>query len=61
MEDYLNDARHWRDRAEETRAKADWFWKDSEKQRMMRIAAEYDRLADMAAERQRSVELSDKK
>jgi hypothetical protein len=28
---------------------------------MMRIATEYDRLADMAAERQRSAELLDKK
>jgi hypothetical protein len=58
MKTYLNDSAHWRERAERTRAKAAWFWKDSEKQRMMRIADEYDRLADRA---QRSVELPDKK
>jgi hypothetical protein len=58
MKSYLNNPAHWRERAERTRAKAAWFWKDSEKQRMMRIADEYDRLADRA---QRSVELLDKK
>jgi hypothetical protein len=55
---YLNNTAHWRERAEKTRAKAVRFWKDSEKQRMMRIADEYDRLADRA---ERSVELPDKK
>jgi hypothetical protein len=54
MKSFLNDPKHWRDRAEQTRTKAAWFWKDSEKQRMMRIAEEYDRLADRA-------ELLDKK
>ena len=44
MKSYLNDPAHWRERAEKTRAKAAWFWKDSEKPRMMRIADEYDRL-----------------
>jgi hypothetical protein len=58
MKSYLNDPWHWRERAEKTCAKAAWFWKDSEKQRMMRIADEYDRLADRA---ERSVELLDKK
>jgi hypothetical protein len=52
MKSYLNNPAHWRERAEKTRAKAAWFWKDSDKQRMMRIADEYDRLADRA---QRSV------
>jgi hypothetical protein len=58
MKSYLSNPAHWRERAEKTRGKAAWFWKDSEKQRMMRIADEYDRLADRA---QRSVELLDKK
>jgi hypothetical protein len=58
MKSYLDNPAYWRERAEKTRAKAAGFWKDSEKQRMMRIADEYDRLADRA---QRSVELLDKK
>jgi hypothetical protein len=58
MKSYLNNPAHWRERADKTRAKAARFWKDSEKQRMMRIADEYERLADRA---QRSIELLDKK
>jgi hypothetical protein len=58
MKSFLNDPKHWRDRAEQTRTKADRFWQASEKLRMMRIADEYDRLADRA---QRSVELLAKK
>jgi len=54
---YLNNAKHWRDRAEETRAKADLCWQEEAKQRMLRIAFEYDRLADHAAERSRSDQL----
>jgi hypothetical protein len=54
---YLNNAKHWRDRAEETRAKADQCWRDESKQRMLRIAFEYDRLADYAAERLRADQL----
>lgn len=50
----LNNPKHWRDRAEQTRAKAEQFWNEVEKQRMLRIAYEYDRLADLAAERRRS-------
>ena len=51
---YLNDPKHWRDRADETRAKADDCFREETKQRMLRIAYEYDRLADVAAERLRS-------
>jgi hypothetical protein len=51
---YLNDPKHWRDRAEETRAKAEEYWSGSTRQRMLRIADEYERLADLAAERLRS-------
>jgi hypothetical protein len=54
---YLNDPKHWRDRAEETRAKAEQCWQDESKHRMLRIAFEYDRLADYAAERVRSDQL----
>jgi hypothetical protein len=52
---FLNNPRHWRERAEETRTKAEQLWYNEEsKQRMLRIADEYDRLADHAAERVRS-------
>lgn len=48
---YLNNPKHWRERAEEARVKAEQFWNESEKQRMLRIAEEYDRLAERAADR----------
>ena len=51
---YLNNPQYWRDRAEKTRAIAGQCWSDGEKQRMLRIAHEYERLADLAAERLRS-------
>ena len=50
----LNNPKYWRDRAEKTRAIAEQCWKDEEKERMLRIAHEYERLADLAAERLRS-------
>ena len=43
-----------RHRADETRAKAEECWREETKQRMLRIAYEYERLADVAAERLRS-------
>jgi len=54
MTKVLNDAKHWRDRADRTRAKAEPFWvSTAEKERMLRIASEYERLADRAEERER--------
>jgi hypothetical protein len=53
---YLNNPRHWLDRAEETRAKAEKLWNEEARQRMLRIAVEYDRLASQAAERVQSDE-----
>ena len=50
---YLNNPKYWRDRAEKTRAIAEQCWNDEEKQRMLRIAHEYERLAELAAERLR--------
>lgn len=48
---YLNDPKHWLDRAEKTRAKAHLMRYDEElRQRLLRIAREYDRLAEHAAE-----------
>ena len=53
MRNFLDNPKHWQDRAEETRTKAELLWYDEkEKQRMLRIAAEYDRLAEWAVQRQ---------
>jgi hypothetical protein len=47
----INDAKHWRDRAAEMRALSDKI-KDSQAQRMMlKLANDYDKLADRAEER----------
>jgi predicted Rossmann-fold nucleotide-binding protein len=48
----LNDPKHWRDRAEEARTMAERMMDDYAKEAMMRIADEYDRLADQAEQRQ---------
>lgn len=51
MTDFLKDPEHWRERAEETRTKAErFFYDERQKQRLLRIAAEYDQLADRAAQ-----------
>jgi hypothetical protein len=45
-------AKYWRDRAAATAAKADRRWIDErEKSKLLRIAREYDKLADAAASR----------
>jgi hypothetical protein len=51
MADVL-DPRHWRERAERTREKAEQFSMRSSRDRLLKIAEEYDRLAERAAERQ---------
>ena len=44
----VNDSKHWRDRAAEMRAIADWM-KNAETQAIMsRLADDYDKLADRA-------------
>ncbi len=49
MADTLHDPTHWRERAEKTRAKADGFRvSESDRQRLLKIAAEYDQIADRA-------------
>jgi hypothetical protein len=52
---YLTNPRHWRDRLDEIRAKAEelWYAPEEVRQRLQRIAQEYDLLADQAAERLR--------
>jgi hypothetical protein len=47
----MNDAKHWRDRAAEMRVLSD-FMKDAQAQRMMlKLANDYDKLADRAEDR----------
>jgi len=46
MGEFLNDAAHWRRRAEQTRAKADTSFND--RGRLLKVAEEYDRLAERA-------------
>jgi len=47
----INDAKHWRDRAAEMRALSDQI-KDPQAQRMMlKLANDYDKLADRAEDR----------
>jgi hypothetical protein len=50
MADVL-DPRHWRERAERTRDKAEQFNMRNSRDRLLKIAEEYDRLAERAAER----------
>ena len=45
MTNTLQDASYWRDRAEETRTKAESFAYRNSRERLLKIAEEYDRLA----------------
>jgi hypothetical protein len=44
----LLNPKHWRDRADKTRAKADVILRDDLKKRLLRVAEEYERLAQRA-------------
>jgi hypothetical protein len=44
----LLNPKHWHDRAERTRAKADLIMRDDLKKKLLRVAEEYDRLAERA-------------
>jgi len=48
---FLNDPEHWRHRAEEIRTLADDMKDEISKQMMLRIAQDYERLAQRAEER----------
>jgi hypothetical protein len=49
----INDPEHWRDRAREKRALAERLRNEQAKQTMLRIASDYERLAEQAEERSR--------
>ncbi len=44
----LSDQKHWRKRAEQTLAKAEEKYDSRAKERLLRVAREYDRLANLA-------------
>jgi hypothetical protein len=45
----LLDPQHWRERAEKTRDKAEQFSMRDSRDRLLKIAEEYDRIAEQAA------------
>jgi hypothetical protein len=51
----VNDPEHWRDRAREKRALAERLRNELAKQTMLRIANDFDRLAERAEERSRTL------
>jgi hypothetical protein len=50
---FINDPQHWRGRAEEARTLAEQMSDETSKQMMLRIADDYDRLAERAEQRAR--------
>jgi len=48
---FINDPTHWRARAEEMRTLAEHLKDDQARDTMLRLAADYDRLAQRAQER----------
>jgi hypothetical protein len=48
------DPRHWQERAAKTRDKAEQFGMRTSRDRLLKIAEEYDRIAERAAERQQA-------
>ena len=46
----LNDASHWRDRAAQIRALSDWMSDAQTRGRMLKLANDYDKLAEQARE-----------
>jgi hypothetical protein len=48
---FINDPEHWKERAAEARALAEQFTDEDAKERMLRIANDYEKLAKRAHER----------
>jgi Pectate lyase, N terminus len=46
---FINDPAHWRQRAEEARTVAEQMYEPQSKEAMLRIAKDYERLAERAA------------
>ncbi|WP_271671304.1 hypothetical protein [Bradyrhizobium sp. CCBAU 51627] len=59
MKDPIRDPNHWRERADQTRAKADRSFDVRTKLRLLKIASEYDRLAERAQQWQTGDELKE--
>jgi hypothetical protein len=47
----INNSQHWRDRAAEMRALSDAMYEEETRAIMLRLADDYDKLADRAAHR----------
>jgi hypothetical protein len=56
MNGSVKDASFWRSRAEKTRAKAENYYLESEKERLLKIAYEYDQMAIRAEQLQAASE-----
>lgn len=51
MRSLLDDAEHWRKRAQETLAQAKMTWKPDAKEKLLEVAKEYDKIARRAEQR----------
>jgi hypothetical protein len=52
---HINDPKHWRHRAAEARATAESLTDPEAKQQMLKVAADYEKLAERAEERSAGV------
>jgi len=52
---FINDPKHWRDRAEQMRTLAEAIKDQISREMMLRIAQDYEKLAQRAAERSRGM------
>jgi hypothetical protein len=59
MSNLINNAQHWRDRAEEARVIANGMHDEVARRQMFAIADGYDRLAERAEEREKSNRMKD--
>ena len=57
MNDTVRDSEHWRELAEKTRRKAEGLGAEDERQKLKRVANEYEELAERAAQQQTASDL----